>query len=186
MYYAEITFRGMIFTIASYGDFELTKRVLITNILVTVAAAILVAAVFLPIICVFAMVGGAFMGGCASLWKISPVLGSMVIVIVATSTGTALWRPRGELPSALLTAALCLAVLCAVGIAVLLIGILFIHFYVLLAVAAASTMFVAAAFVAKEPGQSIRFRFHLRTLLLCVTLAGLILGALRAVSNGSF
>jgi hypothetical protein len=149
--------------------------------LLIAGAALLIAAVFLPVVCFFAMAGGTFVGGCISLWGISPFLSSLMIFVVTTAASTASWRQNDELSSALLTTGLFLAVVSAAGITLLLIEILLIHPYALAAVIAAAGVFVVAAFVAKEPGQSIRFRFHLRTLLLCVTMAGLFLGALATV-----
>ncbi len=154
-------------------------RVWFTNLLLAVGAALLIAAIFLPVVCFFAMIGGAFVGGCTSLWEISPLLSSLMVFLINIAAGTAMWRQNGELSSALLTTGLFLAVAFAAGVAVLLFEILLIHPFALAAVIAAAGVFVVAAFVAKRPGQSMRFRFHLRTLLLCVTMAGLALGAFR-------
>jgi hypothetical protein len=159
----------------------MANRVWLTNVLLIAGAALLIAAIFLPVVCFFAMAGGTFVGGCTSFWGISPLLSSVMIFVVTTAASTAMWHPNDELSSALLTTGLFLAVVSAAGIALLLIEILLIHPYPLAAVIAASGVFVAAAFVAKKPGQSMRFRFHLRTLLLCVTMAGLFLGALATV-----
>ncbi len=159
----------------------MANRVRVTNLLLTVGAVLLIAAIFLPVVCFFAMAGGTFVGGCASLWEISPLLSSLIIFLITIATGTTMWRQNSELPSALLTIGLFLVVPCAAGIAVLLFEILFIHPFALVAVTAAAGVFVVAAFVAKHPGQPMRFRFHLHTLLLCVTMAGLFLGALVTV-----
>ncbi len=156
-------------------------RVWLTNFLLVAGAALLIAAIFLPVVCFFVMAGGTFVGGCISIWGISPLFSSLMIFVVTTATSTAMWRQNDELSSGLLTTGLLLAVVSAAGIALLMIEILPIHPYALAAVIAAAGVFVVAAFVAKPPGQSLRFRFHLRTLLLLVTMAGLFLGAFATV-----
>lgn len=159
----------------------MTTRVRVTNLLLAAGAALLVAAVFLPVVCFFVIAGGAIVGGCTSLWGISPFLSSLIIFLITTAAGTAMWRQHDELPGALLTAGLFLAIVSAAGIACLLLEILLIHPSALAAVIAAAALFVIAALVAKHPGKSIRFRFHLRTLLLCVTVAAVVLSVLRSV-----
>jgi hypothetical protein len=149
-----------------------------TNLFLAAGAALLISAAFLPVVCVFFVSGMYVVGGCASLWGISPVLGSLIVVCVASAAGSAMWRQHDELSGALLTAGLFLALTGATGAAVLWFEVLIIHPYFLVAIVAAAGAFVVAAFLAKRPGQSIRCRFHLRTLLLCVTMAGLFMGAL--------
>ena len=117
----------------------------------------------------------------SSVWGISPFFSSLIIFFITTAAGTAMWRQNDELSSALLTAGLFLSVASAAGIAVLLFEIRLIHPYALAAVVAAAALFVIAAFVAKHADKSIRLRFHLHTLLLCVTMAGVVLGVLRMV-----
>jgi hypothetical protein len=149
----------------------------------TAGAALLIAAIFLPCIFFLVVVVGFVAGGWTNLWAISPLLSSLIILLIAAAVVTAIRQQSNELPSALLTTGIFLAIACAIGISVLLLGILPIHPYALAAVLVAAVMFVVAAFTAKRPGQAMRFRFHLRTLLLCVTVAAMALAALRNASN---
>ena len=121
--------------------------------------------------------------GVRAFWAISPLLSSLIILLVTFAVVTAIRRQNDELPSSLLTTGAFLAIACVIGLVVLLLQIAFIHPYALAAVGLAAFNFVVAAFLAKRPGQSMRFRFHLRTLLLCVTMTAMVLAVLRNVSD---
>jgi hypothetical protein len=148
------------------------------RLLILAGAVCLVAAVFLPVVCVFIPVGMSFAGGCASLWQISPVLGALMLMLIAGLTARAVWRPDTDLPSALLTMGLCLAMTDTLLVALLMIAKMIIHPYWLLAVIAAAAFILSAAFVAKRSGGSMRFHFHLGSLLLYISVAALALGIL--------